>query len=42
MKIEINYNTKKEDILKLSYPCKCKKCENPCKFGSGVLADGDY
>ncbi|MEM4397832.1 MAG: YkgJ family cysteine cluster protein [Candidatus Woesearchaeota archaeon] len=42
MKIKIIYNTKKEDILKLSYPCKCNKCENPCKFGSGVLADGDY
>lgn len=29
-------------MLKLGYPCKCERCENPCRFGSGVLADEDY
>lgn len=38
----ITYNTELKEILKLSYPCKCNKCENPCKFGSGVLADDDF
>ncbi|MFH2021588.1 MAG: YkgJ family cysteine cluster protein [archaeon] len=37
----ITYKTKKEEIEKLSFPCKCPACENPCRFGSGALVDGD-
>ncbi|MEM4397905.1 MAG: YkgJ family cysteine cluster protein [Candidatus Woesearchaeota archaeon] len=40
--MEITYNTPLNEILKLTHPCRCTRCENPCKFGSGVLADGEY
>ncbi|MCM2325185.1 MAG: YkgJ family cysteine cluster protein [Candidatus Woesearchaeota archaeon] len=38
----MHFHSSKEEILSLGYPCKCDKCENPCKYGSGVLADDDY
>lgn len=37
----INFHTSKEKVLSLGHPCRCPKCENPCKFGSGALAKGD-
>lgn len=40
--IKITSDTGLDEILKLTHPCRCFKCENPCKFGSGILADGDY
>jgi len=33
------YNTKKENVLKLTHACKCLKCSQSCKFGSGSLID---
>lgn len=33
----INYYTTEEKISKLVHPCRCNKCENPCKFGSGAF-----
>ena len=37
----INYYTTEEKIMKLVHPCRCNKCENPCKFGSGAFINGE-
>jgi len=35
--VKIKYDTAKEQVLKLVHPCKCRKCENPCSYGSGAF-----
>ncbi|AJF60895.1 TPA: hypothetical protein HA239_03360 [Candidatus Woesearchaeota archaeon] len=35
--MKIKYDTAKEQVLKLVHPCKCRKCENPCSYGSGAF-----
>ena len=37
----INYYSSDEKIMKLVHPCRCNKCENPCKFGSGAFIKGE-
>ena len=37
----ITINTPLKDILKLVHDCKCKACESGCRFGSGVLINGE-
>ncbi len=37
----ITFNSTKEEILQMAHPCKCPACENPCRFGSGALGEGD-
>lgn len=37
----IEKKTPLNKILKLAPECRCKACENGCRFGSGILADGD-
>ncbi len=33
----LNYNSEKEDVLKLTHDCNCDACEHPCKYGSGAF-----
>lgn len=35
------YHSKSEDVLKLVHPCRCKRCEHPCTFGSGAFIEGE-
>ena len=30
-----------EKVMKLTHPCRCPKCENSCKFGSGAMVKED-
>ena len=30
-----------KEVLKLAPACRCNECSNGCRFGSGMLADGD-
>ncbi len=33
--------TELDKVLKLTHPCRCRKCENSCNYGSGAFADGE-
>ncbi|MBN1503000.1 YkgJ family cysteine cluster protein [Candidatus Woesearchaeota archaeon] len=37
----IHKNTPLKNILELGEPCRCERCENACKFGSGFLVEED-
>lgn len=37
----INFYTTEEKIEKLVHPCRCRKCEHPCRFGSGAFRKGE-
>lgn len=39
--ITITKDTPKEVMIQLAPPCRCKKCENGCHYGSGTLHDDD-
>lgn len=34
-------NTPLKEVLKLAQPCRCEACSHGCKYGSGLLANGD-
>lgn len=37
----LNYYTTEEKIMKLVHPCRCNRCENPCRYGSGAFIKGE-
>ena len=37
----ITKSTALKDVLRLAAPCKCNSCNSGCRYGSGLLADGD-
>ena len=37
----INRNTKAEELIEMAPSCRCSKCSNGCKFGSGFLFEED-
>ncbi len=37
----LTINTNMEKVLLLTHPCRCPKCENSCKYGSGALVGED-
>ena len=37
----LTMNTDMEKVMKLTHPCRCPKCENSCKYGSGALVNDD-
>ena len=37
----LTLRTDLQNIMKLTHPCRCPKCENSCKYGSGALIKGE-
>ncbi len=37
----IKKDTPLKEVLRLAAPCRCDECRTGCRFGSGILADGD-
>jgi hypothetical protein len=37
----LTINSPKENVMKLTHPCRCSACENTCRYGSGALVEDD-